>query len=615
MLGIARLSDTGRTTVHADLVEPSVGESIRFDSDGATVLVWELQGLDGCEVITETGARRAVDGPEARVQLQRGEFLPQPETTLELKCARGLVGRYTRSLRSDPGDAARGMVDVAYAHLDGGELRRAVSEELPELLNPILRDELRTVSSRIEEHSSEWSIPGWLVDGVRLAPKSSVIVRGARMDLADGQFSVALDVDVDLHVEVLNRPIIAPKRRGTRTIELRIRDRFRPVRGVFSLEDWPELRVKDVDLRGEYCERFDRDVFLNVCNRIVDEVYERLEEVIARELRDSAAGAMRSLNLEALITDAMRNWAARIELSHVFDSVMEGAKFELLESKQDEAGLHLRLGANADWFDEVAGHPVAGLNQPLVLEDTGSTLDIAVRLGLVNRLLNELFDRPVDEVIAMLRPAGETYGDVETIDTMEEFLSVSEGSSKEGTKEHQFFSLLELASMQVNREARLAPTVWADEQGELTLYTGQSALLEGHEDGLQILVSAHESVELVEEEGFYHLSGLGDDVARTFALEPRRTNDSDRAKRAENRARAAIMLFYGASLMQARPEERERLSPALRLSRWLSQFDGAPLFPSRFETPTTAFSVDELTFRHTSQAIRFRASILEEGSD
>jgi hypothetical protein len=75
------------------------------------------------------------------------------------------------------------------------------------------------------------------------------------------------------------------------------------------------------------------------------------------------------------------------------------------------------------------------------------------------------------------------------------------------------------------------------------------------------------------------------------------------------------MLFYGASLMQARQADRERLSPGVRLSKWLSQFSDIPAFPTSFETPTVGFSVDELAFRHTSQAIHFRASVLEEGSD
>lgn len=628
MFLISRFSESGTQRVSAVLVEPPPGETLRAGENGRVTVRWQLRGTRECAV--SLGDREPVpleDNGSANVVVSPDDVR---SVMLTLTCDGKVVGRYARSLASavgsDSDDVAQGAgdvaeseigdrqgrIEVARVHVDADELERVLSDRLPAALNPILARELRALAPVVEAESRSWPIPGWLVDGVQLKPTSTVVVRAARLELGESRFSVALDVDVDLDLAILNRPVFAPARRGTRTIDFSIQDRFRPVRATLSLDDWPTLRVHGVKLEGTYCRRFNRDIVSNVCNRAAAKVYGRIESVIEAEVRSAASGLIRSLDLESLLTDAVRRWAASMQLGALADGLIDDAKFELDRTNQDDRGLHASLTTTTGWLSNHGAVHVVETPSTLDVDDSPATIDFAVHVGIFNLLLAELFDRPLVEVANALGEAGAKYGTGEGLGTLEQFLE--EGAASDLTEaDDRLFVLLRLASMRVYPGAQAQPWLYVTPGGAMALDTGSVDLFESVSRETRLSIQSVAEFSIDEDDEWIVLRGPDEGLSSTLALEPRQLVETEAAEKATRRAEAAVRVFY--RTLSAPTSEQELAEDSDSLSSWLGSSTAAPLFPTSYTMGLWRAELRELEFRHTSQSIEMRLEMMTDGSE
>lgn len=397
-------------------------------------------GIDDCELRSE-GDRVSLSNGRTNAILGVGPVDHRRLAWFETVCAGQVDARAARVVQpAERGDGARSdEAEVVRLRIE----RPALQDEVERVLPALLQEQLQ----------------GWLDQKRRRPP------RLVRIDVADVQVhrvSATLDgarvrLDVDLEVAIEG---------GLRvwgTPSLSFRDRFPTATATVDLRRWPRVRVDGVRLDGRACDQLEGTAARG-CTAVTRWLYgalaARLEEELARELSRRAG----EVDFEALLGEGLVRWARAVHLFERAETLAEEAGLRVSNAGVAPDGSYeVALSASRDWLGP-------GGADGLTVADTSAPVDLAVSTSALNRLSEELFRRPIGDVLGHLDDVARAAGWKDQLDAAATRLGP-------GGAGGELQSLLDLVGVELDPEAVVLPQVRVDGTGTPTVWFADARLL------------------------------------------------------------------------------------------------------------------------------------------
>lgn len=458
----------------ARVQEPAVGQHERAGLRGGTARgQWMVAARSSEEECIFAPYGQLAAGGESFLADGQAHALtpPAPSRTVgrqlvfaDLSCGEGGVDySFARLHRAHVRDDQ--PVEVARVHLEAEVLEDALASRMRALVQPLLRQGLHRYSQQLQRRSREWGVPGWLLESLHFSEDSRVSVRSANVDFREGRIGVAVALDVDLVVVLTQRTLIRPGRRSPREIIFRVSERVEPLRLVFSLRDWPHIDVLSLEVERRGCEieglsLIDQFVDLDrVCNDALAAVLPALEDELAQLVERETNRFVAGIGLEELFVESAANaLRGTLEPGRV-RTLIEAAGVEVVRAHQDAEGLHASFAVSSQWLG-------SGESPILELMDGDEPIDLAIRVSLLDRLLEELLSGPADEVLARFSPSlADTTSPMEVWRNVAEELDVALSDDARGNLQQA----LSLSGLEFAPDFELRPVLSLLREGELQL--------------------------------------------------------------------------------------------------------------------------------------------------
>lgn len=365
------------TTSHASTLEAlAVDEPVR--------LAWHP---GGCTVQALDGGAIDVLGAPSRAGWQR--------VVRRFVCEEGGAPFFiARAVRAIDGPT-RVRAPIAEAHIDGRAFEQTMERALPPLIQRALTPEIERAGRTLQQVSRGWKIPPQILEEVRVGEATRVRVEQVRVRLDDRGVRVRLSLDASVVLEMHQRPVFRPGKRGTRVIPVHIHERFSTVEANFVLGDWPGATLESLRVTRDGCTVSDvpvvsRFVSLDrLCNDLLRDFQPRMESELRRYLRSYLQTLGASVDVDALVRERLTASVEGWGLPERAQRWWRDAAIGVGEVTQDASGLRVRLVSNAAWATYA---PVAGFDVP----NTDADVDVGVSAVAVQSLITAMVEQPFD---------------------------------------------------------------------------------------------------------------------------------------------------------------------------------------------------------------------------
>lgn len=272
----------------------------------------------------------------------------------------------------------------------------------------------------------------------------------------------------------------------------------------FDLADWPRVQIRDVDLLGDLCSRPDERFWRRACDRVAPELAALVERPVERALNERAAAWAAEFDLSEWLMGSVLTFGLGGELQDRLRAAAADAELTVELEAFDDATIALVATVSPQWLGTHA--TLAAPSGPPT-----DVVELSIALPLVNRALDNLFDRPLGEVASALADV------VETVDPERAAAIRSAGDEIAGrgrAATAAWSEALALANLAVDDQAVLRPSLGiASDALALTLYDAR--VFRGVErDDVSLSVSASLPVRFVVS------PAPADDAVPVFRLQP-----------------------------------------------------------------------------------------------
>lgn len=594
---IAHRDPMGAALGYAYVASPPIAERTALAAGEALEVSVALRGRTPCTVGGRDGESAPISGGTLSATVAAPPTVGPHLVEIPITCDGVVRDRFARRV-DVAGDGAE-RIEVLRGHVDAGEIEDELEAVLPELLNQQIRSAMPTIAAQVRERTSGSRVPGWIVSGVELDDDTRIRVRDTSVRLDDRGLRVDMAVDADLQFNILNRPVVRPRRRGDRRIPVRIRDRFRPVTARISIRDWPRVRVDHVTLNSTACARMERQAFRPICEQVTDRVYERVEEELESRLNSQLAAAVAAFDLQSFFSGAMVSWAERVDLAGKVEELLAGADLQLARATQDAAGMHFSVTVDRSWLPHDA--PAR-----LSLRDGDAPMDVAIASAAINKVSEVVLDRPFSESMAVFRELADAAGSRATLDAMidrvRNFADAATGA------EGGLNAFLKTAALRWNEDLVVTPWVRVGQDGRpiVAVHNVRPFLTEREAEHAAFAISAELPVSIVEGAQVYELVPVLDEMLRALALEVVSTSDDALDERI--RMRLTSLARFAQDQFQRITGESER-RPLVDREMVAALTTLIPPFARRFSNGRFVVEVSGLRGDAESQSFQMAADI------